>query len=449
MSNDALEEAEQALRHGVASIDDVLDTYAPRILRGGGDLTDLIGLSEASPGGHGREAIARWVKRIELNGDRLAAEDESDLSEVDLVNLADFLDDPEALAPPETVARGLAYEGQLTLLYADPKAGKTTASVSVGAAVSEGRPWLSHPTLRGPVLYVAAEGNRRQILRRFHEFGARPEAVDVVVPGRDPLSELRALLDARDYRLVILDTLGRWMAPLEVDRWKQSDVDTVLTPLERIIRESGAALLAIHHANAEGRPIDSTGFAAWADVLRKVEDGQSERERVVTGRARFRVPDLRFRLEEDGERSRLVSVDPDRGPEEAILDFIEAHPECSKSEIRGGVRGSRQKIDDRLERLVEQRIVEQDRSGRSHEYRIAENPRRHGTATVRHDDRHGDGGNRGDTVAAAGPPTHKGGGPSATVAEPPDSANRCECGTKIGASATKCGECRTDEEGES
>lgn len=72
--------------------------------------------------------------------------------------MADWLENPDSLAPPECYAHGLAYAGKLTLLYADPKAGKSTVSVSVGAAVSEGRPWLSHPATEGPVLYLAAEG---------------------------------------------------------------------------------------------------------------------------------------------------------------------------------------------------------------------------------------------------------------------------------------------------
>jgi len=350
---------------------------------------------EAGPG-----EAARVVDEARTALDRVSVP--GSLGDVDLVNMADWLEDPDALAPPEPVARGMAYRRHVTLFYAAPKAGKTTVAVALGSAVSAGTRWMGEPTLEGPVLYLAAEGDRSQILRRHHEFGARAENVDVVVPGADPVAELRTLVDARDYRLVVIDTLGKWMAPLDVDRWKQSEVDTVLTPLERIVRDSDAALVAVHHANAEGKPIDSTGFAAWADALRKVEDGQSNRERVVTGRARFDVPDLRFRLQEDADGSRLVPVDPKRETEEKVLDLLEENPGASKRAIREGVDARAADVDRALEALVRDGLVEVDRSGRAHTHRIRQNPHGHAPDTVRTRSGHGGAEQEGEHRVRAG-----------------------------------------------
>lgn len=351
--------------------------------------------ADAGPG-----EAARVVEEARTALDRVSVP--GALGDVDLVNMADWLDDPDALAPPEPVARGMVYRRHLTLFYADPKAGKTTVAVALGSAVSAGDRWMGEPTLPGPVLYIAAEGDRRQLLRRFHEFGARPEDVDVVVPGPDPVAELRTLVDAREYRLVVIDTLGKWMAPLDVDRWKQSDVDTVLTPLERIVRDSGAALLAIHHANAEGKPIDSTGFAAWADALRRVEDGDGPRERRVTGRARFDVPDLRFRLREDADGSRLVPVDPNREAEEKILELLEEEPGASKRAIREAVDARAKDVDRALNGLVRDGLVEVDRSGRAHTHRIRQDPHGHAPDTVRTRSGHGSAEQEGEHRVRAG-----------------------------------------------
>lgn len=426
-----------------------LEVHADRVreLRALRDLQETLrkalrASAEAGPGEAARvlEEARAAVNRVSVPGT---------LGDVDLVNMAEWIDDPEAIAPPTPVACGMAYSRQVTLLFADPKAGKTTAAIALGAAVSSGSRWMGQPTLEGPVLYVAAEGSRGEILRRHREFGARPEAVDVVVPGTDPVGELRTLMDARVYRLVVLDTLGKWMAPLDVDRWKQSEVDTVLIPLERIIRGSGAALVAVHHANAEGKPIDSTGFAAWADVLRKVEDGTSDRERVVTGRARFSVPELRFRLQEDADESRLVPVDPKRETDERILDFLEGNPDASKRAIRDGVTGSRTEIDRRLESLIRDGVVQVDRSGRGHNHRIRQNPRRNRTATVRHGESHGSTGNGGDDRGSEGsPPLNRVGDPPPRFAEPVNSAEKndthrsCACGRRIGPTSNQCVECK-------
>lgn len=402
-------------------------------------------VSESFEAGPGEAAQVVEDARAELEG--LAAP--GTLSGVDLVSMADWMEDPDALAPPERIAHGIVYRRQNTLVYADPKSGKTTLAVGVTAAVSSGTRFMSRPTLQGPVLYVAAEGDRGEILRRLHELGAEPANVDVVVPGASPVAELRTLMDARDYRLVVLDTLGRWMAPLDVDRWKQSDVDTVLTPLERIVRESEAGLLALHHANAEGKPIDSTGFAAWADVLRKVEDGQGPRERVVTGLARFTVPDLRFRLVEGAGRARLVPVDPDREMEERVLEFLEANPGASKRAIRDGLDGGNTAIDDALEGLMGNGIVERDTSGRAHTHRIAQDPHRHATGTVEARSRHGGAGQEGEYRAREGgeirsisPSRH---GPPDSAGDDNTDTNRCEgCGRKVGPTSTLCGRCKRE-----
>lgn len=344
-------------------------------------------------------------------------------SGVDLMNMADWMEDPDALNPPECIAHGIVYRGQNTLLYADPKGGKTTAAAAVTAAVSSGSCFMGPPTIQGPALYIAAEGDRDEIFRRLYEFGAKPENVDVVVPGTNPLAELRTLMEARDYRLVVIDTLGRWMAPLEVDRWKQSDVDTVLVPLEHIIRESEAGLLALHHTNAAGKPIDSTGFAAWADVLRKMEDGEGPRERVVTDDARFTVPDLRFRLGEGAEGSRLVPVDPDRELEERVLEFLEVNADASKRAVREAVSARATAVDDALKGLMEGGIVECDRSGPTHSYRIRQNPHGHATDTIEHGDGHASTGNGGVTVSEGVPPSHGEGDARTRSPSPVDSGH--------------------------
>lgn len=367
MADGHLDDAERLLEKNLAGVEDVLETYGPAIIREG-KLPELVELVEAaSPSG--RWAVARWIERGDLTNGAVSPDAGSGepLAGVDLVSLADILADPDAYKPPEAVCYGLAYRGQTTILYAPPKLGKTSTALAAAAAVSAGERWMHHPTPQGPVLYLAAEGARGQLARHLEQFGADPDTVDLVVPGVEPLAELRTLVQFRDYRLVVIDTLGKWMSPLDVDRWKQSDVDTVLTPLERTIREAGAALVAIHHANAEGRPIDSTGFEAWADVLRRIEQGEDERERVVTDRARFEVPDLRFRLTEQEDGKRLTPSDPDREVKQKILDFVQANDGASTRAIREGVNARNPVIDDALEELRGARItVERDGAAMRH-----------------------------------------------------------------------------------
>jgi hypothetical protein len=425
-----------------------LSVHAHRLqeLRAMRDLQDVTeeahrAAAEAGPG-EGGDVVARLRDRLAAV-ERLAAHGD-DLGDVDRLTLREALNDPSLLEPPEPVLEGMGYRGQSTLAVGGPKDGKTTLLLSAAAAVSGGSPWLGSPTRQGYVVWLMGEGDRSQILRGLHRFGADPDAVEAVVAGANPVDELRQIVEAHEPALVVVDTWNTWSAALEIDGWKESEVAPVLRRMERIVREAGVALVLIHHSRkADDEPMGSTAIKAWADVVRTLKPGDGPQQRRIEGTARFPVPNLHYRLVEDADEARVEPVDPERAIEERVLEFLKVNPESSKREIREGVDGRNPAIEDAIASLERDGLVEVDRSGRAHLHRIAQDPYGHATGTVRARSGHGGEGNQAITVPESVPPSLREGDPRAQFAEPSVEPNRCEeCGTKIGPTSELCGGCK-------
>lgn len=332
---------------------------------------------------------------------------------------AALAEDEELMEPPEAVIPGMAFGEHLTLLSSDAKGGKTTLAAAGAAAVANGGRFLGETADRGTVLWIKGEGHRRMVFRYLDDFGAEPVPgrITVVESGADPVTELETLTRRLDPDLVVVDTWTSWTASLGLDYWKEADVAPVLKRLEAVARSGPAVLLLHHNRRSDQQPRGSGHLMAVADLLRTIEDGSHDRERKVKGRGRVPCDPFRYTLVQAGERMCLQLVDPNREAEEKILDFLEVNPDASKRAIRSGVDGSNPRIDDALQTLVEEGIVEVDRSGHGHQHRIRQDPHGHATGTVQHGAGHGGADQEAEPVPEGGRDTQSVSPPEARSAD--------------------------------
>lgn len=355
----------------------------------------------------------------------------AELDGLDLTDAAVLLAEPEKLRRPEAVVPRVVFRRSVSLVSGRPNvSGKTSLLVAAGAEVAAGGRFFGEFVPRGTVLWVMAEGAKRHIGRYLAQVEAAPPPgrFQILRSGTAPLAELERAVSGLRPDLVVIDSLGTWLAPLDVDLYTEE----VVGPLRRVERvaRSGPGVALIHHPRkADDDPAGSHKIVAVADLVRSIEEGGHERERVMKGNGRWRLPELRWRLEVTGdhpevpdlETVRFHVVDPERELEERILDFLTAEPGASKSAVRAKVEGARASaIDDALQQLVEDGIVLRDKSGRAHTHRIRENPPGHGTDTVRTRSGHGRRVRGDDDVSARVPPTpFREGGPTDTVTPAP------------------------------
>jgi sarcosine oxidase gamma subunit len=290
----------------------------------------------------------------------------------------------ENAAGPEWVVHGLVPAAGVVLLVGRPKSGKSTLARALAVAVAQGRPFLGRPVQQGPVLLLSLEDRRQDVARHFRTLGLRPEDPLLAADALDKPETLHAWVRVHRPVLVIVDTVGRILRLQDASAY--AEVTQALDGLLRLARESGAALVLLHHApkGSDGRevvdaPLGSTAFAGTADVvlhLKRAPDGVRTLASVQ-------------RVGEDLEES-VVAIGPDAWPvlagtrrevqartlADAILDYLRSAGEASREEVLAAVQARALDAHRALQTLVQAGLVERVGSGRRgdpYRFRVAPN----------------------------------------------------------------------------
>jgi hypothetical protein len=182
----------------------------------------------------------------------------------------------------------LIFCGDSGLNYGASQSGKSFLQVDMGLAIARGVPFLGKRTLKGCVVYQAGEGglgllSRLKAYRKHYDiaaddpmpFALLPRKVDLY--GRDSpdpddfVAEVQAWAAywSDPVRLVVIDTFST--ASPGANENASEDVSRVLACIERIQREVGCAVIAVHHKNAGGeKPRGHTSLYANADTALEV-----------------------------------------------------------------------------------------------------------------------------------------------------------------------------------
>ncbi|MEP4337212.1 MAG: helicase RepA family protein [Roseobacter sp.] len=191
--------------------------------------------------------------------------------------------DIEALPELEYLIQGMLPFPSLGVLVGSPTAGKSFMALSMALAVASGLEWLGRKTIQRPVLYVAAEGvlGMKLRLQAYRErFGLDDTNVRFIAEPFDVRneSEVRAVLDAIaaakfQPNLIIIDTLAR--VAVGADENSAKDMGQVVDGLERMKRETGAALLVVHHTRKNDLvERGSSALRGAADVMISCEKAE-------------------------------------------------------------------------------------------------------------------------------------------------------------------------------
>lgn len=206
------------------------------------------------------------------------------------------------MPPRQAWLGGMSAPGELTVLFGSPKVGKSALIQSIAYQLGAGRPRVhGYKAVKCNVLYVAAEGqgdyrNRVELLRREYgdtpDFRTRLQAINLLDPHSQEVSDLIGRMQKFGTNVLVLDTLPRMMPG--ADENSSKDMGAVVRTLGRIMEETGAAVIAVHHdrknngdrntgANVRGHGI----LQAAADTIvhvRKLGNGMRVAE-ILEGRA--------------------------------------------------------------------------------------------------------------------------------------------------------------------
>jgi hypothetical protein len=170
---------------------------------------------------------------------------------------------------------GWIPSGFVTVLAAAPGDGKSALSLDFAGRILAGTPWPdgqpNTTPATGPVLVLDSEGCQAIWVQRIRDWGL--PGARILFPGtgfeRVLLDDPNALLAVRnavtdhEARLLIVDSL-RSALPAGVDE-NSSEVGAILAPWADLARDTGLALLIVHHF---GKPNQHDGKSASLDRLR-------------------------------------------------------------------------------------------------------------------------------------------------------------------------------------
>ena len=204
----------------------------------------------------------------DLDGQRKPNIAEQILHRADLANLPQ----PEPIIEDTLDARTVA------LLSGRNSTGKSFLALDWSCCIATGRPWQGRPIFAsGPVLYVAAEGAHglhQRVTAWEYAWHHQADALDVLpLPVNlftgDRFDELRAVVVARQYRLVVVDTWAR----STVGAQENNNSDSTAA-FERVdaLRQTGTTALIVAHTDAgDNKTRGATALDDNADTLYRIK----------------------------------------------------------------------------------------------------------------------------------------------------------------------------------
>src|SRR3990167_8970763 len=204
--------------------------------------------------------------------------------------------------------------GEITLLSAFAKMGKTTLYTHLLKAIENNQQFLNLDTEPVKTLIVTEESkttwqSRKEnleleatktglISRPFHSCPTHDQ-------WRDTITEIRTLCQKHQIKLVVVDTIASlWPAENEND---SREVTKSLQPLHQLTSNNIAVLLVHHTRKTEGKGGRATrgsgALTAFVDFVLEIEDGNSgQNKRVIKAQSRYEdtPKELVIELTEDG-----------------------------------------------------------------------------------------------------------------------------------------------------
>ena len=218
-------------------------------------------------------------------------------------------------APDETpwLIEGLWGSGGVGVIGGAPKSCKTWLALEMAVAVASGRPCLGRYAVPrpGPVIVYAAEDAPPSVRERLEQLAqargadfARLDVGLIVEPSlrldrAQDVARLRATLDRRRPRLLVLDPYVRLQS---ADENNATEVSAVLSTLRELSRSFACAIALVHHArkgagDEPGQALrGSSDFYAWSDSLLHLRRAREGLVLAIEHRAALSPPPIGLEL---------------------------------------------------------------------------------------------------------------------------------------------------------
>lgn len=278
------------------------------------------------------------------------------------------------MRPPPPIVPRFAWASRSTLLAAREKAGKSTLTGFLTAAVSNGTRFLDGQCAQGDVLVIGLEEFIGDTARRLREFRADPKHVYLVdrFAGEPAMrgAEFRDHVESVAPLLVIIDSLTAFGLGIVSDDNNASQMQSVVQPLTDVVHSLGCALIIIHHTTkATGKSRGSTAITAGVDLVVEIDIPREDTDptlRRVRSVGRVPVPRL-YEIRFDGNDYSLT--DGVEAPlDERIIVAVQNRPGISAHEVAEAVNARRNEVLTRIGHMLADGRLRND--GKNSHYKL-------------------------------------------------------------------------------
>jgi 5S rRNA maturation endonuclease (ribonuclease M5) len=216
------------------------------------------------------------------------------------------------------VIENIVVGGEATLLIADGGAGKSFFALAASLAVTSGVPFIGCSTKKGRVIYVDEEGSPALALQRLQQLSASEEqkkqldylnfvGVDMVRFPEKLIEDAKIVQPA----LIVIDSHAK------VTRMGEENSNNEMGKawddgFLKLARESGAAVLVIHHTNAMSGSRGASQIRNSADQVLTMERQLDGTQKVWASKPRRLTGTLHFEFKDYG--GGCYSLEPVRLP---------------------------------------------------------------------------------------------------------------------------------------
>jgi hypothetical protein len=183
------------------------------------------------------------------------------------------------------LVKGIIPHEGLTVVWGEPKCGKSFWTFDLALHIALGRPYRGHKVQQGTVVYLALEGrggfNKRvEAWRKQHSLDRGLDVpFHLLTTPVDLVKDHRAIIEAIEAQgvapsLVVIDTLNRSLSGSEND---PKDMGNFVKAADAIRERFGAAVITIHHCGIEGsRPRGHTSLTGAVDAQIAIKKNKQE-----------------------------------------------------------------------------------------------------------------------------------------------------------------------------
>lgn len=183
--------------------------------------------------------------------------------------------------------------GALILLASEEKTGKSTFVYSLASKVAQGQPFLGRRVTKTGVLMLAVEEHATDVKLRAQRFGLTESDRMAFYVGDlkttpETYGELKDIILGHGFGLVILDTLGHHVANVLESENDNLGVLRAIKPWLNLARETGAAIVLLHHKgkNSYTAYRGASALGGIVDLILSMRDG-GDSKRVINARGRY------------------------------------------------------------------------------------------------------------------------------------------------------------------